>query len=294
MFLVKLIVLAFVSSSAVVLHEASRQDVVDFRLGGVSVSDARQGAHSDLEAADHPWKDFHFRDCRVHSNLGGFGPQQGAEDMVIQNVTTSTEGKVVNLRIKASESYEAGDASLNGVHHNYFGVINMRGNTRAEFRFELVDAETGRLTTVPAFHFTFYDIDAGRGAAREHVSIEHFKDYWVSNTTDLRITHHSDESGNTTFSSTERGRWEENPQGPHIMTQQELNRAVTVLFEDRDSFTVTVSLPRLGHPRNLIFGGVSLLAHLFDPSYAVTSQTTTANPHGGRGGMRRGRGNMRR
>jgi len=59
----------------------------------------------------------------MHSNLGGQGPDDGAETLVFANIAVQ-DGVAVDLVVTAGTPYEANSALKNGIHGGVFGIIN--------------------------------------------------------------------------------------------------------------------------------------------------------------------------
>jgi len=210
-------------------------------------------------------QELQFCDENVHSNLGGLGPDFGDESLTIGNVATSVEGDVVDLRITSSSSYETFYPQRNGVPMKNFGAINIDAGITAQFRFELVEASTGFLAKVAPFHFTLFDIDVSTKDDAESFSVARFSKYWVTSTTKVNITQTGDEIGTTTFQAMKGGEDAEDPTDPSDMTDEQLDRSVTLLFEDKDSFVLNISVPPRGRSRTILFGGISSLTQVATP-----------------------------
>merc|ERR1719201_604332 len=93
----------------------------------------------------------------IHSNLGGAGPDDGAENLVFGNVAANT-----NLVVTATSPYTpnmlnpAGGVLRNGAREG-FGVINLASGSSVDLTFSLVDATTGAAKVRPNFVITFFD-----------------------------------------------------------------------------------------------------------------------------------------
>jgi hypothetical protein len=205
----------------------------------------------------------------IHSNLGGAGPDDGAETLVFGNVAANT-----NLVVTATSPYTpnmlnpAGGVLRNGAREG-FGVINMASGSTVDLTFSLVDATTGAPKVRPNFVITFFDGDHGMShESRESVTIKDMTSYAVSDTTTLTLL---DDGGSAvaqangvaevTFQSTLRGSKEDNPVSPLSLSILQAERAVAALFEDKAQFRVTLSETGYVNPqgRNIYFAGASSL-----------------------------------
>jgi len=202
----------------------------------------------------------------VTSNLGNKGPDINAEEGIIYNATAHHTGaNVSHLQIhihsvpgpfgdmEFDEKYEPAFTHgqyVNGI-FGKFGIINVKQGQSVMLRAHAYDADTGKDIPLPHSAISFFDLDTGadNNHSVEHVKItgRHpwgspivkppFKAYYVSNETEVDVT----KSDNfTVFTATTEGTGEDNPSDPTELTVQQKNRAVTVVFEDTDSFLFEV------------------------------------------------------
>merc|ERR1719411_2142370 len=80
----------------------------------------------------------------LHSNLGGQGPDSGAESMLVGPVAPG-----INLEITAKSPYTPNTINprggvLNNKIHDKFVQINVATNTGVDLQFQLVDSATGQ------------------------------------------------------------------------------------------------------------------------------------------------------
>jgi len=203
------------------------------------------------------------------SNLGGAGPDDGAEGITYRGVAPGT-----NLVVSATSGYTpnmlnpSGGVLRNGVRHG-FGVINLASGSSVELTFTLKDMATGDDAVNPGFAVTFFDGDHGMShESRESIGIAGFSNYIVDDDSDLEVlpTSVDDVSlasgmGIATFTSTLRGNKEDNPASPLALTDLQKRRSVTAYFENTASFTVTLAESDYVNPqgRNIFFAGASNL-----------------------------------
>jgi len=209
-----------------------------------------------------------------HSNLGGAGPDAGAETLVYSNVFPNTD-----LVISASSSYTPNVLNANGgvLHnglHGGFGVINMACDGSVDLDFSFVDSRLGSLgqSVTPApFLFTWFDADHGMAhESREAITVSGFSSYHITDLSALDITEVngalsevalSQGNGAATFTSTMRGGKVDNPVSPLTLTRLQEDRTVGLLFSGKSSFTVTLAETGYANPqgRNFYFSGSSAM-----------------------------------
>jgi len=204
-----------------------------------------------------------------HSNLGGWGPDGGQESLIIANFASTSNGKSVTLKITASEGY-VGMGRRNRVKSGAFGVINSQGSVHTDFKFTLLDEETGELADVKRFYITFYDLDGSTHSGNEAITLSGFKKYWLAPHTELTATTNGNK---TTFEGSRAGTGGDNPIWPRNLTQTELDRAVTVQYDHLSEFTATFSIGKEHKRRNILFGGWSNLVDIAEPVEPVETIT---------------------
>jgi hypothetical protein len=194
-----------------------------------------------------------------HSNLGGAGPDDGAETLVFQNIAVQ-DGESVDLVVTSSSEtpYVPNSALKNGLHGGLFGIINQKVNNEVSLTFRFVN-RNGEPVTMDPFFFTLYDIDQGMDhASRESVTVSGFSEYRVAEETELRIEVLGDDSA--TFTSSLRGGKVDNPTHPMALTNAEKERTVVLKFPETSEFSLTFSESDYADEdqgRNLLFSGPS-------------------------------------
>lgn len=207
----------------------------------------------------------------LQSNLGGQGPDGGAETLVYGGVFPGT-----NLVISALSPYTPNLLNANGgvLHnglHGGFGVINMACDSSVDLKFQFVDANTGTPVTPAPFVFTWFDSDHGMAhTSREAITVRGFTSYHVTDNAALDIAEIGSGlgedalaagQGEATFTSTMRGGKVDNPTSPLSLSRLQADRTVAILFQDKSEFTVTLSETGYANPqgRNFYFSGSSAL-----------------------------------
>mmetsp|Transcript_25832 Transcript_25832/g.57015 ORF Transcript_25832/g.57015 Transcript_25832/m.57015 type:complete len:309 (+) Transcript_25832:79-1005(+) len=244
------------------------QKILFFAMGVLTLASATTPAPISVS------EELTFGKNVVHNNLGGVGPDGGEPTLVMANVTTTADGKLVDMIITASRNY-VGNPRRNGVKGGVFGVINMISGISSDFHFALVDAETGDPVVMEKFYLTFFDLDAGRRKSRESVTLSNFASYWVPKYTELEIEERKD---GTSFTASKKGVGSDNPKSPQTLNKLQMSRSVTVAYEDRSDFDVTYTVGGNGNARNLLFAGWSNLVEHSEPVVPknATPRTTGA------------------
>merc|ERR1719240_1492858 len=125
----------------------------------------------------------------THSNLGGAGPDSGAETLVYANVFPN-----VDMVVSASSPYTPNLLNANGgvLHnglHGGFGVINMACDGSVDLTFTFTDSTTGQPTVPSPFLFTWFDSDHGMAhESRESITVSGFSSYHMTDMTALDVT----------------------------------------------------------------------------------------------------------
>lgn len=192
-----------------------------------------------------------------HSNLGGQGPDDGAETLVYQNIAVKN-GVPVDLVVTTSGAYVPNAATKNGLYLGVFGIVNLKVNNAVDLTFRFVDRQGGPVTMDP-FFWTFYDIDQGMDhASRRAVTVRGFTEYRVAEESELRIEVLGDDSAS--FRSSLRGGKVDNPSHPMALTGTEKERTVVVKFPALSEFSVSLdesNYADVNQGRNFLFSGPS-------------------------------------
>jgi hypothetical protein len=177
------------------------------------------------------------RSFLTHSNLGGGGPDAGVEQVHILGLVAS-EDERTDLVITAGSKYRSHQPLENGLAHD-FGLINFECNTSAKLWFQLVDSETRVQRNYSKIYMTLYDFDQSTDGMFEQATISGATAVWASNTTEL-ISNISSEGGS--WRSSTYGTSKDNPRDKQHMTQEQRDRALTVLFENTGEFEITLAV----------------------------------------------------
>jgi len=200
--------------------------------------------------------DLNFRNSDVMTDLETDSSTEGEPLFLMKGVTTNEHGHSVDLRVLAMDSYRSAQKWRNGINDYNFGIINMNAGTSTDFKFQFLDAETGKPVALKCFYFTVIDLDSGRGRTTESVTVKGFKQYWLMPGSEVNV---SQGSKGTTFTATKFGNGDDNPTDRRLMSDQQLQRSVGMKFEDTDHFVLNFDIASKGFPRNFLFSGWSNL-----------------------------------
>jgi hypothetical protein len=201
------------------------------------------------------------------NNLGGYGPGTGPP--VIRYEGVGSMNGAIDLVVRSTSLYSPRNTRQNGCSRGSsqgLGSLNvLAGSDPVDLQFCL-ERPTGVPVTVPAFRFTFFDIDHGITLnrlgvtsilGRESVEVSGFTSYKLENNSLVEV------NGNT-FSSTRFGNLADNPSRPTELTEFQRRLSVTLLFANVHCFNATFAVVNDPHPgkmdpfgRNLLFGGES-------------------------------------
>lgn len=199
----------------------------------------------------------------AHSNLNNLGPDRGEEGLVYR--VRSYKGEHMEMVFNAMQDFKAFDSKMFGL-HGFYGSLNVMERSNAHLKVTFKDWETKKPVTVEEFAMTFYDIDEGFARAGiEEVTIQ---GDWtvaiVSKQTSIDVKH-SPDFQKIKFRSTMPSMAMDSPTHPLTLTYQQFQKAVTVRFNDVDSFEISFRVLTAGaHHRFFEFAGEAsiLCAHL--------------------------------
>ena len=209
----------------------------------------------------------------THSNLGGFGPDSGVENMRVSGVGYYFETPL-DLVVEALSGYATSKPEATS-NIGAFVQINMLADHDTTFRFCFVEAGTDTPVAMEAFKLVFHDLDdAGsldppRTWARERVSAGNFSYYKTSAdmrppvATELEVV--QGPGGQTHFYSTTVGTGKDNAQDSASLTDLQRARLAEVYYANTACVSVgfAVMAPGAEEPggggwawgRNLVVDG---------------------------------------
>jgi hypothetical protein len=154
------------------------------------------------------------------NNLGGLGPDSGAETIVYGGIAKKGSTPV-DLVVSATSPYKSG-GKTNRVDGAY-GTINVAGGTSVELKFRFL--AHGLSTTAPQFFFSVFALDKIDQA--KSVIVEDFDEYLVYPDSNVKVEH-AGVNGRTTFSGTQPGSV---PANPFALTEAEKKQVLTLSFK---------------------------------------------------------------
>jgi len=187
----------------------------------------------------------------VQNNLGGLGPDSGAEEIRYKNAI-DLDGRKIDVVLTAEGEYKTPKPSKNGNTGTGFGRFTMKTKTATDFKFSLVDATTGEPVGVKDLALTFYDLDEGKNS-RQKETISACGAEEVYATSDSELTHKKLGACHS-FTSTTRGTGKDNPAKPDELTKTQAARSVTYEFHARASIAFSASISGTSRaPRPVLF-----------------------------------------
>merc|ERR1711907_417166 len=238
-----------ISTIAVASEHSGGKDKV------VVVNSATPASVTNLASADpnrcSNVKDWNFFNAQVtQNNLGGVGPDSGAEEIRYSNVANG-----MDLVLTTDAPYK-----VNDVVKDYDGVMmSGKGNTAVKLTFTLVEEGTNIPADVApdqTIFFSVYDLDTGKGT--EYAQFTTDVDSWsVTETTTAKVRM---VKGKLYAEAGRPGNDEDNPTDPLDMTQVQKDSAVWITYKGRNTWGLTfgekgnTSKKKPGG-RNLLFAG---------------------------------------
>lgn len=186
----------------------------------------------------------------VQNNLGGVGPDAGAEEIRYSNAIT-LDGQALDVVLTVESEYKTPKPSKNGA-RGAFGIFTMKAKQSTDFKFTFVDSGSGSPVAVKDLALTFYDLDEGKaGKQKESISACNAAEVYTTSDTELIPT----VAGSCrTYASSTKGTGKDNPQRPDELTRTQAARSVTFEFHSRASITFTAAVGATGRsPRPVMF-----------------------------------------
>jgi len=185
----------------------------------------------------------------THNNLGGVGPDSGAEEIRYANAAV-VNGKAVDLVLSTDGEFKSSKPSKNG-NRGAFGVLNVKCGSSVTVTMKVVDSESGAPVTLDAVALTWYDLDEGKKQkGRATVATCGSTGAIVSENTELAVVREGDCSSAT---SSVAGTGKDNPKSPHTLDSIQLARSLTLPFKQVSEWTSTLSLASGHKGRNFLF-----------------------------------------
>lgn len=220
--------------------------------GAPTLTKGNARAATGLSASD-PCADFPFLDMRgiKRNNLGGKGPvKDGKEGIVFEGVDIDPghQDEEVDLHINALTPFEPAWVSgnmLGFANHakegnpNHFMRVNLKPGHEVTLKISAMKPGTTEPKSLRKATFTFFDLDThGSGQNKEYVQAEGSSATITYDGTELVETDKDEDAKRFTASTPGTGK--DNPTDPLSLTEQQLQRAVTFIYEPFTEAVVTL------------------------------------------------------
>jgi hypothetical protein len=227
---------------------------------------ATTSATTDLGATDADWNctdvmDWNFYGSKIlQNNLGGKGPNL-KDKQEIRYGSVYTKGNVkADLVVTTVGPYVPKTTAHNGL-NGLFGVINIKSNTAAQFKFQLVQEGTETPIDIGSDEkilFSVYDLDNGK-KTNQHEYVKFttpVASHAVTTPTTVQVSG-NDGDGTLYAQSGRYGEGSDNPANPLEMTQIAEESKVSVTYVGKASWTIVFGDKNDAGGRNVLFAGRS-------------------------------------
>lgn len=205
------------------------------------------------------------------SNLGGLGPDTGAQEFRISNAGTSNKNEAFDMVITTETPYFAKYPQYNGL-YNGFGAINIAPpggdggsfSGTVDFKFTFYAAGTSTPLEMSEVHLAIFDLD---GTATdwgiEYASSSAYKGYVTDVSPSILATRLPD--GKTQFVGSGSANNLPNPRSPETLTDVQRRNSVMYFYVNVSSFVFTFGVEQApsyasaGNGRYVMFAGTSSL-----------------------------------
>jgi len=185
----------------------------------------------------------------TQNNLGGVGPDTGAEEMRFGNAAV-INGRAVDLVITTDGDFPTHKASRNGL-NGKFGQINLKCKRSVKLDFQAVDTETGEPVNLDMVTISWYDIDEGKkGKGRSTVSTCGATGAITSSNSELTVRKLG---GCPQVTSSTPGTAKDNPTDPFLLDPVQRARSVSFPMKNVKTFSSTLSVTKGFSGRNFMF-----------------------------------------
>lgn len=185
----------------------------------------------------------------TQNNLGGVGPDSGAEEIRYSNAAV-VNGKAVDLVLTTDGKFQSSKPAKNG-NAGPFGVLNVLCGSSVTISMKAVDSESGAPVTLEAVSLTWYDLDEGKKEkGRATVTTCGSTGAIVSANSELTVIREGDCSSAT---SSVAGTGKDNPKSPHALDSVQISRSLTLPFKQVSEWSSTLSLAKGFKGRNFLF-----------------------------------------
>jgi len=191
------------------------------------------------------------------NNLGGVGPQAGAEEIRYANMGTSETGKAFDVVVTALGPYDPPKPEINGI-KGEFGAINQRKGSTTDFKFSFVEPGTNTPVQLKEVHMALFDLD-GNADQLESAASKGYKGYVTDTVPSLLASRLPD--GRTQFSADGVTPNIPNPTTPDALNSLQRKGSVMYFYSGVSSFDLTFAISGTvaDSGRNLFFAFQSAL-----------------------------------
>jgi hypothetical protein len=229
-----------------------------------------------ISCKDEAYTDLDFSHARiVHSNLGGYGPDQGAPTLQYKGIATFRDQKV-DMIVSTDLRYHPGDSKLNGK-GSAMGRISMNGTHAAPLKFQFVNSLTQQPMYLTKLFFTLFDVSSIEDAEHQNMEVvaTGVREYFVSRKTAVPVRSLNGSSylfghvgGPVLDMASGTASGVGLPEDPgHLGNKRQanvkdlwldsINRTVVLMFRDVSEFTLMVKVEPGPLGRNFEFTGYS-------------------------------------
>ena len=180
----------------------------------------------------------------IQNNLGGYGPDDGAEEMRFSGIGETVAGASVDLVVTVNSSvYEPNNAESNMI-NGFFGQVNQKAGVASDVSFCFEDTTSGENVFLDGFGFEFHDFDDATNSdesivyANEVVTVNRMSSWEVSDDFDppvpTQLLIENRKGGSKEFRSSQRGVGGDNAQDPDDLTDLQKSRMFRISYENID------------------------------------------------------------
>jgi hypothetical protein len=201
----------------------------------------------------------------IYRNLGGLGPHNNKPpNLRFGQVAKNADGEAVDL-ILSSDNFKTAKPGKVGL-YGRSAVVNVQNGHEVDFTATFVKYGSDEPVSMKAFHVSFMDLDTGKEAGQEELTIGGFTNSYTLDGTELTEVATSD--GRTKFIAGEPGVGADNPADPLMMSDVQAKRAVSFQFPSGlSSFSFSYKVAKVAYVdfdaesegRHFLMGGMSSL-----------------------------------
>eukprot|EP00448_Togula_jolla_P022447 CAMPEP_0170591512 /NCGR_PEP_ID=MMETSP0224-20130122/12443_1 /TAXON_ID=285029 /ORGANISM="Togula jolla, Strain CCCM 725" /LENGTH=1369 /DNA_ID=CAMNT_0010915381 /DNA_START=257 /DNA_END=4366 /DNA_ORIENTATION=- len=233
----------------------------------------------DIDGADVETEgfDIHEKDgisSTAINNLGGKGPDFGSPPILLWSDVCEFEGHPIDLMIQNVSKYES--YSMSNGNNGEFGLINVKADSFVDLKFTFWNRDEERPQKLKDFVLAVLDIDINSYSREDRESVlgGGFEYTMVAPKTTLLASEMPD--GRLVFSATYEGNTADNPRSVEGMTKGQLQRSVAFIYNDVESFVLTLMVGKGQRGRNFMFAGRTQLMADHSPHQTDSSVNSPA------------------